>query len=269
MLTMILDNDIKNIGIYDKSGVDRIFIDLELNGKEKRQGHLDTVISKHSFDDIKRVKSTIKYSQLLVRINPIYENSRYEIDRAIDNGADIVMLPMFKSVEEVQTFIEFVSKRIRTSLLLETSEALARIDDILEIDGIDEIHIGLNDLHLALGLDFMFELLGGDLIEYIVQKIKAKNIPFGIGGVARMDEGMLQGSIIIKEHVRLGSSMVILSRTFKNGIENNTEIIKQEIQKLQDVETRAKELDKSELLENKKMLHTIANNIAYMIRNKK
>ena len=51
--------------------------------------------------------------------------------------------------------------------------------------------------------------------EDITNKIKAKNIPFGVGGVARMDQGLLKGEVIMKEHVRLGSSMVILSRTFK------------------------------------------------------
>ena len=48
MITMILDNDIENIKIYDMSDTDRIFVDLEINGKQDRQGHLDTVISYHS-----------------------------------------------------------------------------------------------------------------------------------------------------------------------------------------------------------------------------
>jgi hypothetical protein len=79
MKTMILDNDIENIKIYDNSGVDRIFIDLEINGKQERQGHLDTVISSHSLEDIIKVKKILKNSELLVRVNPIYQNSAYEI----------------------------------------------------------------------------------------------------------------------------------------------------------------------------------------------
>ena len=146
---------------------------------------------------------------------------------------------------------------------------MARLDDILKLEGIDEIHIGLNDLHLALGLDFMFELMGDGLVEYLINKIKAKNIPFGIGGVARMDEGMLQGSIIIKEHVRLGSSMVILSRTFKRDLEIDTSIIKKEIVKLQDVEKEAKGMSIDELIKNKLLLKKLAKDIAEIIRNKK
>ncbi len=269
MLTMILDNNIENIKIYDKSNIDRIFIDLEINGKQKRQGHLDTVISTHSLDDIKKIKPILKNSKLLVRINPIYANSANEISISIENGANIIMLPMFKTVHEVQLFIDYVDKKAKTCLLLETCESLARIDDILEIEGIDEIHIGLNDLHLALGLDFMFELMGDGLLEYLASKIKAKNIPFGIGGVARMDEGMLQGNIIIKEHTRLGSSMVILSRTFKKGLDTNKSIIKEEIEKLQLCEMEAKKLSTKELDRNKQLLKKLAKDIAIIIRDKK
>jgi len=269
MKTMILDNDIENIKIYDSSVVDRIFIDLEINGKQDRQGHLDTVVSSHSLECVKNTKKVLKNSKLLVRVNPIYENSASEISKSIENGADIIMLPMFKTVSEVKLFIDYVDKKAKTCLLLETSEALARIDDILEIEGIDEIHIGLNDLHLALGLDFMFELMGDGLIEYLASKIKAKNIPFGIGGVARMDEGMLQGSIIIKEHIRLGSSMVILSRTFKRDLDIDNEIIKKELVKLQNVEKEAKKMTKDELIQNKLLLKKLAKDIANLIRNKK
>ena len=269
MTTMILDNNIDNIKVYDNSGVDRIFIDLEVLGKQERQGHLDTVISTHSIKDITEAKKVLKHSKVLVRINPIHGNSANEIHNSIENGADIIMLPMFKTPEEVQLFIDNVDSRAKTCLLLETSEALARLDDILQIDGIDEIHIGLNDLHLALGLDFMFELMGDGIVEYIANKIKSKNIPFGIGGVARMDEGMLMGSIIIKEHIRLGSSMVILSRTFKRDLELDNEIIKKEIVKLQNCEKEAKAMNENDLLKNKLLLKKLAKDIASIVRKKK
>jgi len=173
---------------------------------------------------------------------------------------------MFKTVDEVDFFVKCVDKKASVCLLLETSEALCRIDDILEIEGIDEIHIGLNDLHLALGLDFMFELMGGDLIEFLTTKIKSKNIPFGIGGVARMSDGMLKGDIIIKEHTRLGSSMVILSRTFKGDGVLQLESLKSEIRQLHEVVKSASLLNKHELLTNKLLLNELANDIANKIR---
>ncbi|TWX72958.1 aldolase/citrate lyase family protein [Colwellia sp. C1TZA3] len=266
MKTMILDNNIDNIRLYDQLGIDRIFVDLEIIGKVARQGGMDTVISDHSLDDIKKIKPLLSGTQLLVRVNPIHSNSVMEITQSIENGADIVMLPMFKTVAEVASFVRIVDKRAVACILLETSEALCRIDDILEIEGIDEIHIGLNDLHLSLGLDFMFELLGCDLIEFLTKKIRNKNIPFGIGGVGRMDHGMLNGRAIMIEHVRLGSSMVILSRSFKGNGQVSIEDIQYELLKLQQVVLNAMTLSDSLLLENKSTLKKITNQIATKLR---
>ncbi len=61
------------------------FIDLEILGKVTRQGHLDTVISDHSIDDIYAVKSIINNSFLLVRVNPINSNSQQEIENVIES----------------------------------------------------------------------------------------------------------------------------------------------------------------------------------------
>ena len=42
---------------------------------------------------------------------------------------------------------------------------------ILNIDGIDEAHIGLNDLHLSMGLDFLYELMLYGQVEFLAKKI--------------------------------------------------------------------------------------------------
>lgn len=250
MITMILDNVIENIKIYDVSNIDRIFVDLEIKGKIERQGHLDTVISSHSLDDIKAVKKVLNKSKLLVRVNPIDEDSKLEIQTVVEYGADIVMLPMFKKSSEVRKFIEYVGGKAKTCLLLETTEALLRIDEILDLKGIDEIHIGLNDLHLALGLDFMFEIMSSDILEYLTSKIQKKGLPYGIGGVGCMSEGILSGSLIIKEHIRLGSSMVILSRSFKKDL--NAKTLKEEVAKLQEVAKKARN-SSSDLLKSSRI----------------
>lgn len=203
--------------LADECGVDRIFIDLEIVGKEERQANMDTVISRHSIDDISKIKSVLKNAELLVRVNPIYSASEREIDECIKRGADILMLPYFKSGDEVRKFIKFIDGRVKTCLLVETAEAVEHLDDILEIPGIDMIHIGLNDLHLSYGLDFMFELLSDGTVEKIGKKIKAKNIPYGFGGIARIGKGMLPAEHVIAEHYRLGSEMAILSRSFCNA----------------------------------------------------
>ena len=76
---MYITNDENIAKIAEESGVDWIFIDLEINGKEERQGYLDTVISHHKIEDVKMIKNVLRKSELLVRINPIYEDSQEEI----------------------------------------------------------------------------------------------------------------------------------------------------------------------------------------------
>lgn len=208
--------------IAEASGVDWVFLDMEFIGKDARQGGLDTVQNHHTVKDIANIKAAVKKAKVLVRVNPIHEalpnypSSKDEIDASIAAGADILMLPFFKTVEEVMEFIRLVGGRAKTLLLMETVEAANLVDDILEVPGIDMIHLGLNDMHLELGMKFMFELLANGTVEKLGNKIKAKGIPFGFGGIATLDGGALPGSMVLKEHVRLGSSMVIVSRSFCN-----------------------------------------------------
>ena len=208
--------------IAETAGVDRIFIDLEYIGKADRQGGMDTVKSCHTLDDVKRISEAITTAELLVRVNPIhdareaYASSEEEIGTAIDNGADIVMLPFFKTVDEVKRFLSAVGGRAKTMLLLETPEAVDIVDNLLCLEGIDSIHIGLNDLSLGYGMKFMFELLTDGTVERLCTKIREKNIPYGFGGIASLGKGMVPAEMIIKEHYRLGSTCAILSRSFCN-----------------------------------------------------
>ncbi|MDD6309366.1 MAG: aldolase/citrate lyase family protein [Clostridia bacterium] len=206
--------------IAEAAGVDRIFVDLEYIGKSARQGGMDTVQSHHTIDDVKQVSDAITKAQLLVRVNPIHEETKHyisseeEISRVIENGANIVMLPFFKTVNEVKRFVHIVDGRAKTMLLVETPEAVDIIDNILEMDGIDNLHIGLNDLSLAYQKKFMFELLTDGTVERLCNKFKHAGVPYGFGGIAAIGKGAIPAEMIIKEHYRLGSTCAILSRSF-------------------------------------------------------
>ena len=273
MKLMYITNNPVVARIAENAGVDWIFLDMEVIGKAFRQSGLNTVQNHHTVDDIKRIRKAIKKSKLLVRVNPIhdavdnYPSSKDEIDASIEAGADILMLPYFKTVEEVKTFIHLVNGRAKTLLLLETVEAANLIDEILEVPGIDMIHLGLNDMHLELGMKFMFELLADGTVERLGDKIKAKGIPFGFGGIATLDGGALQGSMVLKEHVRLGSSMVIVSRSFCNtdivtDLNEVQRIFDTGISCLRDIEKEASQADTAYLEENRKAVVAAVNKIA-------
>ena len=273
MKLMYITNKPAVARIAENAGIDWIFLDMEVIGKAFRQSGLNTVQNNHTVDDIKRIRKAIKKSKLLVRVNPIhdalenYPSSKDEIDATIEAGADILMLPYFKTVEEAKTFIHLVNGRAKTLLLLETVEAANLIDEILEVPGIDMIHLGLNDMHLELGMKFMFELLANGTVERLGYKIKAKGIPFGFGGIATLDGGALPGSMVLKEHVRLGSSMVIVSRSFCNtdivtDLNEVQRIFDTGISGLRALEKEASQADTAYLEENRKAVVAAVNKIA-------
>lgn len=238
---LLITNDPPLAAFAVRHGVDRVFVDLEVLGKRERQGHRDTLISSHSLDDVAHVRAALAGGELLVRLNPAHAGSDAEVDGAIAAGAQWLMLPMFKTRAEVQRVAERIAGRCRFVPLVETPPALALAPELARVPGVDELYLGLNDLHLSLGRDFMFELLTDGTVERFADACRDAGIPFGFGGVARVDEGLVSGRLILSEHVRLGSSAVILSRTFHRSAQNMEDAranvdFEKEIARLRDAE---------------------------------
>jgi len=244
---MYITNSPEVASIADGAGVDRIFIDLEQYGKEKRQKNWDSVKSKHSISDIPKVKSAVKNAQIFVRTDPIFDGFSDELEGVLACEPDVVMLPYFKTVREVETFIKAVDGRATTSLLLETGEAAEQIDDIISVGGIDEIHIGLNDLSHSYGKKFLFEELADGTVDRLVERFKADGIKnYGFGGIASLGSGLLPAEMIIP---------AILSRAFcdvsKVGdIDEIRRIFGEGVSAIRDYEKKCAAMSEQELSEN-------------------
>lgn len=270
---MYITNDPQIATIAQKYGVDRIWVDLETLGKNKRQGNIDSVKSHHTVSDIKRIVPSLDKAKMLVRINPINLNSEEEIEEVIAAGADMIMLPMWKTIEEIRRFVQLVNFRIKTILLLETKEAVECLNDVLKMGGFDEIHIGLNDLHLSYGLTFMFELLSNGLLDRLCNKIKPFGIPYGFGGIARIGEGMLPAERIVMEHYRLGSTRAILSRSFCNtnvikNIQELENVFKNNLEALRYFEDNLRYKTEEDFIENKELVKQDVQNIVNQLKGK-
>ena len=271
---MYITNNPQVALIAQEYGVDRIWIDLETLGKEERQKNINSVKSHHSISDIKLIAPLLNSSEMLVRINPWNSNSIDEIDEVVKAGAELIMLPMWKSALEVRAFINAVAGRAKTVLLLETKQAVDCLDEVLQLDGIDEIHIGLNDLHLSYGLTFMFELLVNGVVESLCNKVKAKGIPYGFGGVAKIGEGTLPAEKIVLEHYRLGSERVILSRSFCNteeitSVDEIRNVFKTNVLALRKFEKYAESADDTILMGNKNEVRLCVEKIVASIQERK
>lgn len=244
MNLMILCNDAESAFAAQEAGVDRVFYDMEYIGKAERQHGRNTVKSDNKLDGIPALRNVLNKSDLLVRTNPIHAYTKMEVDKAIEYGADILMLPMVIDQHDVEQYVSYVNGRTKVCVMIETAAAMARLDKIMAVPGVDEIFIGLNDLHISMGLTFMFELLSDGIVEYIANKCQKKGMPFGFGGIARIGEGDLPSDSILGEHVRLGSQSVILSRTFKGveGVDTNARPINLKVE-VNKVRTRLNEID--------------------------
>lgn len=274
LVLMYITNNPDVALIAEKYGVNRIWIDLETLGKEERQKGMNTVKSKHTVGDIKKIKPLLTKAEVLVRINPWHDGSKKELEEVISAGADMIMLPMWKTVDEVENFLRTVDGRCKTTLLLETREAVECLDEVLKYGDMDEIHIGLNDLHLSYGLDFMFELLSNGIVENIANKIKRTGIPYGFGGIARLGCGDLPAERIIMEHYRLGSSRAILSRSFCNtdlisDLSEVENIFRNNMQSLREYEEAVSKMTDSKFISNQAEIEKIVEKIVKMKRCKR
>lgn len=271
---MFITNDPDVAIIAERNGVERIWVDLETLGKEERQKNMNTVKSKHTVQDVEKLSQVLTTSELMVRVNPWNVNSVDEIEQVIAAGAQRIMLPMWKSVHEVQCFLDTVDRRVATTLLLETSEAADCLDSVLELPNVDEIHIGLNDLHLSRGLTFMFELLSDGTVEKLCHKIKCKGLQFGFGGIARIGEGMLPAEKIVCEHYRLGSTRAILSRSFCNtdevkDLDTINSLFCENMKKLREYEDSLQYADENFFLENQKEVAICVERVVKTIKDRR
>ncbi|OJA07426.1 hypothetical protein QHL1GM_11740 [Halomonas sp. QHL1] len=245
----------------EQHGVTRIFMDQEVIGKAERQGHLDTHKAAHSLEEIAAVANVLKQAELMVRLNPLHTSTRQEIDAAIAHSAQRLMLPMFSSRAEVGEFMDMVNGRVPVTFLAETAAALVRLPDWLGLltPGRDEVHIGLNDLSLSMGLNFLFEIMAARLLDPAAAVLNQAGVTWGVGGVARIGQGELPAETVLGEHVRLGSQWVILSRAFHSGAATSADLLKildfpSEIAKLRQAESHWCSADETTLLTNQRQL---------------
>lgn len=256
-------------------GVDRIFVDLEYIGKQERQNHLDTWISRHTPEDVSAIRAAIANTPLLVRLNPWHDGSPDEIDDAIARGADLLMLPMFKSIKPVENFCRAVRERVPVIPLAETRESMDILPLVARTPGVCEVFIGLNDLHLSMGQSFMFEPLADGTLDRAAEHLHNAGMPFGFGGLARIGEGLLSAERITGEHARLGSSSAILSRTFHRQAQTLAELKSEmdfalEITRLRSAIAQNEAAERSVLEVNREEVKRIVGEIAFQLnkRNK-
>ena len=207
----------------EQAGIDRIMIDLERDGKGERQAGRGLFLSSHRIESVARVKGALQKAPLVVRINPLGCRSRGEIDALVDGGADFIMLPYFSGLADVRVFLGLVRRRTGVILLVETRSAAGQLRALAAEPGVDEVHIGLNDLSISLGQDNLFEPICDGMIDEMAAVLRDARMPFGFGGIGRLSgRGLpVHPEHMLAEQVRLGATRGWLGRTFRGDLERS------------------------------------------------
>jgi len=208
----------------DAAGVDRIGLDLETFKKAERQPKtLATWISTHREEHLPRLRESIGRGKLFCRVNPIADpDCKAQIDRLVGYGVEVMMLPMFTTPDEVARFVGYVNGRAECVILLENCEAADRVEQIVKVPGISDVHVGINDLTLSLCKRTgemnknRFGVLASDLMLRIGRAVLGEGIRFGVGGIGRaLDSGQkISSDLIYAQYPRLGATAALIARSF-------------------------------------------------------
>jgi hypothetical protein len=218
------------------AGVDRIGVDVERLVKHDRQGHVPRArISDHELADLAALRPCLGRAALFARLNSLHAQSSDEVEAALAGGASVLMLPFFRGPSEVEAFVRLVNGRARVVLLLETMAAVVRLHDILEVDGIAEVMVGLNDLRLSAAVDNPFEAVASDMMAVVARQVLDRGCSFGFGGLPRVGDRTLPvpPDLVIAQHSRLGSTSAWLSRSFFGDEPERIDVV-QEVAMLRD-----------------------------------
>jgi hypothetical protein len=216
---ILLTNDAALATAAD-SCVQRIGIDFEHIGKAARQAGYDTRLSRHDWSDLAAIARVLQRAKPFARLNVLHDGTESEVETALSCGARVLMLPFFRGREEVERFVGLVRGRAEVMGLVETASSFVRMREILDVRGVDEVMIGLNDLRLQLGVANHFEVLASPIMDGVCAAMRRDGRPFSLGGVARAgDAGMpIPSELVYAQYPRLGATGGLLTRAFVNGL---------------------------------------------------
>lgn len=194
------------------AGVSTVVVDWEIVGKHTRQRGANTQINSHTTEDLLRVRSCTS-AELVCRVNPVGDQTADEIRRALDHGADALLIPQIRSAKELEEVLEVTQGATPVYPMLETRESITCAREIAALS-IHGAYVGLNDLAISLGNDCIFDVLIDGTIESLRPLF---SVPFGMGGLTLPQYGSpVPSRMLIQEWARLQIDFTVLRRSFLN-----------------------------------------------------
>lgn len=192
------------------SGVAAIVLDWDQQGKEERQAGADTQINRDTLEDLRRIRPCTD-APIICRTNSYGPGTVHEIEDAIAFGADEILLPMVRTVSEVEQALRLIGGRCGLGIMVETIEAMQLADQLGQLP-LKRVYVGLNDLAIARKTESIFTAL----IDGTIERIRPLfHVPFGLGGLTLPDRGYpIPCRLIMSELARLRCTFTVLRRSF-------------------------------------------------------
>jgi hypothetical protein len=223
------------------AGVEGIVVDWENIGKEKRQALGDTQINRDTLEDLRRVRASTQ-AHVICRINRFGDRTHREIEDALSGGADELLLPMVRTVDEVEKVLELIGGRCSLGILVETLSAISNIEQLSRLP-LSRIYVGLMDLAIERKVTNIFTAVSDGTVEEIRQHVTCH---FGFAGLTLPDHGYpIPCRLLIGEMQRLQCDFSFLRRSFLRDIHDRDPQV--EIPRLQYALEQAKSRSKEEV----------------------
>jgi hypothetical protein len=193
------------------AGMDGFIVDWERRGKERRQAGAGTQINYDTLSDLRRVRATTD-ARVICRLNGFGWWTGREVDRAIDAGADELLLPMVRNTDEVDRTLEMIGDRCGLGILVETSHGVRATPELVTRP-LSRVYVGLNDLRIDRGSNELFE----PLVDGTVDQVRAHvgRARFGVAGLTLPDRGApVPSRLLAAELSRIGADFTFLRRSF-------------------------------------------------------
>ncbi len=211
MKMFLFTADVEQALLATRSGVDGVMLDWEKKpaGYDKTRGELDSV------EDLRRLSERLELC-VAVRINGDQRDLSAEVQLALENGAQYIMLPMARNADDVSRFFDCIGGRAKTIVQIETTELLEELSDLRALEW-DYAFIGLLDLAHAMGTEWIWQLFEDGTVEAICKSLEGRKV--GVGGITIASGGEpVPFALLLGEMVRLNCALAFMRRCFKRDI---------------------------------------------------
>lgn len=196
------------------AGVDALVVDWEHRGKQSRQDGFDTEINFAGPDELAAIRRAAPGARVICRINNT-PGRREEARLAQELGADEILLPMVRNLDEVMETMDALLPGRSLGVMAETAAGLALAPELAGLP-LARVYAGLNDLRIERGSGGLFDPLSDGTLDRFRSIWRGR---FSAAGATLPEKGApVPCRLLLGELVRLECDYLVSRRSFRRDI---------------------------------------------------